>query len=146
MQCSRKPLNQAKYLAQTEKARCSQCRIAQRLILQGGTLQMTTPGQCAWPSYLFSTHLPQWRIGLQAALFLRDVRFNRRFSCHKVCTIEPQKLHNLAAHAHTAAATAHGKGDHLTAHELSEQAHEYSMNAYKHDKESHTVADQSSKA
>jgi hypothetical protein len=40
------------------------------------------------------------------------------------------ELHNLAAHA--AAATAHGKGDHLTAHELSEQAHEHSMNAHKH--------------
>ena len=36
MQCSRKPLNQAKYLAQTEKARCSQCRIAQRLICRVG--------------------------------------------------------------------------------------------------------------
>jgi hypothetical protein len=41
------------------------------------------------------------------------------------------ELHNLAAHAHTAAATAHGKGDHLTAHELSKQAHEHSMNAQK---------------
>jgi len=29
------------------------------------------------------------------------------------------ELHNLAAHAHSAAATAHAKGDHLTAHELS---------------------------
>ena len=37
------------------------------------------------------------------------------------------ELHNLAAHAHAAAATAHGKGDHLTAHELSEQAHEHSI-------------------
>jgi len=45
------------------------------------------------------------------------------------------ELHNLAAHAHTAAAAAHGKGDHLTAHELSEQAHEHSMNAYKLAKE-----------
>ena len=36
-----------------------------------------------------------------------------------------------AAHAHAAAATAHGKGDHLTAHELSKQAHEHSMNANK---------------
>jgi len=41
------------------------------------------------------------------------------------------ELQNLAAHAHTAAATAHGKGDHLTAHELSKQAHEHSMNAHK---------------
>jgi hypothetical protein len=38
------------------------------------------------------------------------------------------ELHNLAAHAHTAAAAAHGKGHHLTAHELSKQAHEHSMN------------------
>jgi hypothetical protein len=41
------------------------------------------------------------------------------------------ELHNLAAHAHTAAATAHGKGDHLTAHELSKEAHEHSLNAHK---------------
>jgi hypothetical protein len=30
-----------------------------------------------------------------------------------------------------AAAVAHGKGDHLTANELSKQAHEHSMNAHK---------------
>ena len=41
------------------------------------------------------------------------------------------ELHNLAAHAHTAAAVAHGKGDHLSAHELTRQAHEHSMNAHK---------------
>ncbi len=41
------------------------------------------------------------------------------------------ELHNLAAHYHTAAATAHGKGDHLTAHELSRQAHEHSLNVRK---------------
>jgi len=41
------------------------------------------------------------------------------------------ELHNLAAHAHEAAAVAHGKGDHLTAHELSKQAQEHSMNALK---------------
>jgi hypothetical protein len=41
-------------------------------------------------------------------------------------------LHNLAAHAHAAAAVAHHKGDHLTAHELSKQAYELSMNAHKH--------------
>ena len=40
------------------------------------------------------------------------------------------ELHNLAAHAHIAAATAHGKGDHLTASELSRKAHEYSINAH----------------
>ena len=41
------------------------------------------------------------------------------------------ELHNLAAHAHAAAAVAHGKGDHLTAHELTKQAREHSMNAQK---------------
>jgi hypothetical protein len=41
------------------------------------------------------------------------------------------ELHNLAGHAHFAAAVAHGKGDHLTAHELSVQAHEHSTNARK---------------
>jgi hypothetical protein len=41
------------------------------------------------------------------------------------------ELHNLTAHAHAAAATAHGKGDRLTAHELSKQAHEHSMNVNK---------------
>lgn len=45
------------------------------------------------------------------------------------------EFHNLAAHAHTAAAAAHDKGDHLTAHELSRQAHEHSMNALKLAKE-----------
>lgn len=37
------------------------------------------------------------------------------------------ELHNLAAHAHTAAA--HGKGDYPTAHELTKQFHEHSVNA-----------------
>jgi hypothetical protein len=55
------------------------------------------------------------------------------------------ELHNLAGHAHAAAATAHGKGDHLTAHELSKQAHEHSINAYKHAKELITVATESNK-
>ena len=41
------------------------------------------------------------------------------------------ELHKLAAHAHEAAAAAHAKGDHLTAHELSKQALEHSMNACK---------------
>jgi hypothetical protein len=41
------------------------------------------------------------------------------------------ELHNLAAHAHAAAAVAHDKGDHLTAHELSKQAQEHSLNALK---------------
>jgi hypothetical protein len=35
------------------------------------------------------------------------------------------ELHNLAAHAHQGAATAHGKGDHLSAHELSRQTEEH---------------------
>jgi hypothetical protein len=39
------------------------------------------------------------------------------------------ELHNLAAHAHAAAAASHNKGDHLTAHELTLQAHEHSVNA-----------------
>ena len=42
-----------------------------------------------------------------------------------------QELHNLAAHAHLAAAVAHGKQDHLVAHELTVQAHEHSSNAKK---------------
>jgi hypothetical protein len=40
------------------------------------------------------------------------------------------ELHNLAAHAHAAAAAAHEKGDHLTAHELSQRAHEHSTLAH----------------
>ncbi len=40
------------------------------------------------------------------------------------------ELHNLAIHAHQAAVVAHDKGDHLTAHELSRQALERSMNAF----------------
>jgi hypothetical protein len=45
------------------------------------------------------------------------------------------ELHNLAAHAHTAAAVAHNKGDHLTAHEFTKQAHEHSVNAFKQSEE-----------
>ena len=52
------------------------------------------------------------------------------------------ELHNLAAHAHEAAAAAHGKGDHLSAHELSTQAHEHSMNAFKY---SETFAQENAK-
>jgi hypothetical protein len=40
------------------------------------------------------------------------------------------ELHNLAAHAHQGAATAHGKGDHLSAHELSRQAEEHARKAH----------------
>jgi len=49
-------------------------------------------------------------------------------------------LHNFAAPAHAAAAVAHGKGDHLSAHELTKQAHEHSMNAYKLSEELATKA------
>lgn len=40
------------------------------------------------------------------------------------------ELHELAAHAHLAAAAHHGKEDHLTGHELSRQAFEHSARAY----------------
>jgi hypothetical protein len=43
------------------------------------------------------------------------------------------ELHHLAAHAHTAAAVAHGKGDHPTAHELTRAAHEHSRNAFQYE-------------
>jgi len=56
------------------------------------------------------------------------------------------ELHNLAAHAHTAAAVAHGKGDHLTAHELSKQALEYSRNAHQLSEELATKVAQSRRA
>jgi len=42
------------------------------------------------------------------------------------------ELHNLASHAHAAAAAAHGKGDHLTAHELTKRAYEHSISAHKY--------------
>jgi hypothetical protein len=54
------------------------------------------------------------------------------------------ELHNLAAHA--AAAVAHGKGDHLSAHELSKQALEHSMNAHKLSQEFATKVAKPSKA
>ena len=53
------------------------------------------------------------------------------------------ELHNLAAHAHTAAAAAHDKGDHRTAHELSKQAYEHSLDAHKLSQE--LAADRSEK-
>jgi hypothetical protein len=52
------------------------------------------------------------------------------------------ELHDLAAHAHTAAAQAHGRGEHLTGHELSQQAHEHSINAQRLSKE---IAEQEKK-
>jgi hypothetical protein len=45
------------------------------------------------------------------------------------------ELHKLTFHAHTAAATGHGKGNHLTAHELTRQAHEHSVDAQEHAEE-----------
>jgi hypothetical protein len=45
------------------------------------------------------------------------------------------ELHNLAEHAHASAAVAHGKADHLIAHELSKKALEHSMSAYRHSEE-----------
>ena len=50
------------------------------------------------------------------------------------------ELHNLASHAHTVAAVAHGKADHLTDHELSKQADELSRNALKHSEQLDTPA------
>jgi len=56
------------------------------------------------------------------------------------------ELHNLTSHVHAVAAVAHGKADHLTAHELSQQAHELSRNALKHSEQLDTAAAESSKA
>jgi len=53
------------------------------------------------------------------------------------------ELHNLAIHAHRAAAVAHDKGDHLTAHELGKRALEHSMNAYGLGEKLATEADKS---
>jgi hypothetical protein len=41
------------------------------------------------------------------------------------------ELHNMAEHAHAAAAVAHEKGDHLTAHELTKKALEHSIDAHR---------------
>ena len=45
--------------------------------------------------------------------------------------IEQQNCTTLAAHAHSVQLIAHRKGDYLTAHELTKQAHDHSMNAQK---------------
>jgi len=45
------------------------------------------------------------------------------------------ELHNIASHAHAAAAAAHNKGDHMTANELTKLAHEKSMNAHRYTQE-----------
>jgi hypothetical protein len=52
----------------------------------------------------------------------------------------------LAEHAHASAVVAHGKGDHLTAHELSKKALEHSMNAYRHSEQLVEEAQVSNKA
>ena len=44
--------------------------------------------------------------------------------------------HNLASHVPSVATVAHGKGNYLTAHELSVQALEYSKDAYRHSEQS----------
>jgi hypothetical protein len=56
------------------------------------------------------------------------------------------ELHNLAAHNHSAAAVAHGKGDHRTGHELSKQALEHTLNAHKLSEELATKVAESAKA
>ncbi len=40
------------------------------------------------------------------------------------------ELHKIAAHAHLAAAEQHGKGDHLSGHEASRIAMEFSTKAF----------------
>jgi len=45
--------------------------------------------------------------------------------------VRAAEFHELAAHAHRAAAASHGKEDHLTGHELSQQAMEHAAKAYK---------------
>ena len=47
------------------------------------------------------------------------------------------EYHDLAAHAHRAAAVHHEKGDHLTGHEHSRQALEHSRRAYELTQEAH---------
>jgi len=44
--------------------------------------------------------------------------------------IQAAEFHELAAHAHRVAAAAHGKGDHLTGHELTKKAMEHSDKAF----------------
>jgi hypothetical protein len=51
------------------------------------------------------------------------------------------ELHELAAHAHRAAATDHGRGDHLTGHELSRQAMEHSAKAWEAAQEAHRISE-----
>jgi hypothetical protein len=53
------------------------------------------------------------------------------------------EFHEQAAHAHRAAAAHHGKGDHLSAHELSRQALEHAHKAFQWSQDAH---DKSTKA
>jgi len=46
-------------------------------------------------------------------------------------------MHELAAHAHRAALASHGKGDHLTGHELSRQALEHAKKAFEWSQDAH---------
>ena len=50
------------------------------------------------------------------------------------------ELHNLASHAHAAAAVSHGKADHRSAHEQSKRADDLSRNALKHSAQLDTAA------
>jgi hypothetical protein len=56
------------------------------------------------------------------------------------------ELHNLASHAHAVAAASHGKADHRTAHELSKQAFERSLEALKHSEQLDAAAAESTTA
>jgi hypothetical protein len=51
--------------------------------------------------------------------------------------IRAAEFHELAAHAHRAAAAHHGKEDHLTGHELSKQAMEHASKAFQWAQEAH---------
>jgi hypothetical protein len=66
----------------------------------------------------------------------KTCRYNRRNDSGKMEDTMPQSeydnaadLHIYAAHAHTAAASAHHRGDHEAAEELSLRAQDYSMAA-----------------
>jgi len=50
------------------------------------------------------------------------------------------EFHELAAHAHRAAAAHHTKGDHLTGHELSKQAMEHANKASQSSQEAHGMS------
>jgi len=67
---------------------------------------------------------------------VEDCRCNRQNVCWLTEDTMPQSkydnaadLHIFAAHAHTAAAAAHHRGDHESAEELSSKAQDYSMAA-----------------